>query len=495
MRATILSGPLSGLNHGSFGRFPNLMVRAMLAGLMLLALTGLMLLALTRPGHAEGGPGQVTMPEMAGSGVFHPQSFTLDNGMKIVVIENRRMPVVHHHVVYRVGSADDPPGKSGLAHYLEHMMFKGTESVAPNAFSRIVARHGGRTNAYVSYDTTGFHQTIAREHLPLMMQLEADRMVNLRVDPEEARSELAVVQEERRSRTDNHPSAQFREAMMAALFLHSPYRVPIIGWRHEIDSLTPEDVESFYRRHYAPNTAILIVAGDVDAHEVRALAEEHFGPIPARPEAGRSPRVEEPPHRAARRLDFAHPRVAAPQFSRYSMAPSYGNGPSEVADALQVLDVILGGGASGRLHRRLITGDSLALSVGTGYSPDRLGPSVFAISARPVPGVSLERLEAVIDEEIARFLKDGPGEDELARARQRLLDSAVTARDSLSRGANAFAFALTTGQSIEDVETWPDRIRKVSAEAVLEAARKVLVAEQSVTGTLVPSTASARVAP
>jgi zinc protease len=419
--------------------------------------------------------------------VFDPKTFTLANGLQVVVIEHHRLPVVRQMLFYRVGSADDPPGKSGLAHYLEHLMFKGTKKLGPNEFSRIVARNGGRENAYTSFDTTAYYQTVAKDRLELIMRLEADRMANLAIDPKEAVPELEVVREERRSRTDNRPAAQLDEQTNAALYLNHPYRVPIIGWMHELEGLTVEDAVAFYKRFYAPNNAILVIAGDVTLEEVRPLAEKYYGPIPNNPGLKARKRLAEPPQRAARRVSLKSGRVREPNWGRDYLAPSRPLAKGRMAEALEVLDVILGSGATSRLHRVLVLDKKLALGIGSYYDADALGPAAFGISARPRAGIKIASLEAAVDAEIERLLAGGVTDDEVATAKTRLLAGAIFARESLRRGANAIGTALTTGQSIEAVETWPQRIEAVTAADILAAARHVLQPARSVTGVLLPA--------
>ncbi|MEO1422615.1 MAG: pitrilysin family protein, partial [Pseudomonadota bacterium] len=229
-------------------------------------------------------------------------SFTLENGLQVVVIEDDRAPVVTNMVWYKVGSADDPRGKSGIAHYLEHLMFKGTDELAPGEFSEIVAANGGQGNAFTSYDFTGYFQRIASDRLETVIRMEADRMRDLVISQDDWLAERAVVLEERASRVENSPSALLGEQRTAALYLHHPYAVPIIGWRHELEALTREDALEFYERFYAPNNAILVVAGDTTREEVRRLAETHFGPLDPSVDLPDRERVSEPPHLSPRRV-------------------------------------------------------------------------------------------------------------------------------------------------------------------------------------------------
>ncbi|MDX2103253.1 MAG: pitrilysin family protein [Alphaproteobacteria bacterium] len=423
----------------------------------------------------------------AAARVFDPTSFTLANGLTVVVIQNSRAPVVQHMVWYKVGSADEPLGKSGIAHYLEHLMFKGSEQVAPGEFSRSVARHGGRDNAFTSFDYTAYFQTIAADRLEMVMRMEADRMANLRLTDSLARPELGVVLEERRQRVDSQPGAQLSEQVQATLYQHHPYRIPIIGWEHEIRSLTADDALAFYRTWYAPNNAVLVVSGAVTPAGVRDLAERIYGPIPARTVPARQ-RVQEPPRLASARVEMAHPRVRQVSLALRWLTPidrpgTEGAGTSE---ALQVLEDILGGGATSRLHRALVLDQQLATGASASYDGSRLDQGQFALSLTPKQEVAVERAEAALRAELARLLADGVSEAEVQRAQHRLLSQAIYARDSLGTGARAIGLALATGGTIEDVEHWPDRIRAVTAAQVSAIARAVLRPDIAVVSVLRP---------
>ncbi len=417
--------------------------------------------------------------------VFDPETFTLDNGLQVVVIANKRAPIVTHMVWYKVGAADEAPGESGNAHFLEHLMFKGTKTLGPGEFSKIVALNGGRENAFTGQDFTGYYQTVARDRLEIVMRHEADRMTNLVLRDDIVLPERDVVLEERRSRVDNAPGAQLGEMMDAVLYLNHPYRLPVIGWEHEIRALNTETALAFYRRWYAPNNAILIVAGDVTGAEVRALAEKHYGPIPARAVPERR-RVAEPPQHAARRVALESAQVRQPSLTLRYLAPSYGSGGGKQAYALQVLEEILDGGATSRLYRSLVVEQGLATSAGANYNPTGLDSGTMSFYVSPRAEVPIERVEAALRAEIARLLEHGVDADEVAKAKKRLSASAVYARDSLSTAPNIFGRALTTGSSVADVEAWPERIEAVTAEDILAAARAVLRDESSVTGLLLP---------
>lgn len=428
---------------------------------------------------------------VARAAIFEPASFTLGNGLRVVVIENHRVPVVSHMLWYKVGAADEPVGKSGIAHFLEHLMFKGTTTRAAGEFSAIVNRLGGQENAFTGQDYTGYYQNVAREHLGLMMALEADRMANLSIAEKDVAAERDVVLEERRSRVDNDPSSQLSEQVSAATYLAYPYRVPIIGWEEEIRRLTREDALAFYEDWYAPNNAVLVVAGDVTTEQVRRLAEETYGVIPARPVPDRAlVRGGEPPHRAARRIEMASPRVGQPSWSRRWLAPGRNWGEATHIEPLEILAEVLGGGATSRLYRRLVVEKQIAVSAGAWYSSSGLGPQTFGVYASPRPGVELAALEAAIEAEVQAILDAGVAEEEVSSAITRVRRGAIFARDDSLAPARMFGAALAAGGSIEDVEEWPDRIATVTVERISAAAKAVFIPEQATTGVLIPEPSS-----
>jgi zinc protease len=414
---------------------------------------------------------------------FNAESFTLANGMAVVVVSNHRAPVVHHAVWYRIGAADEPPGKSGIAHMLEHMMFKGTDTIPPGEFSKIIARNGGNDNAFTAQDYTGYFQNIASDRLEMVMAMEAERMVGLRFAEADFLTERDVVLEERRSRTDNDPRAQFAEQLSAVQYLAHPYRLPIIGWEHEIRALSRDDAFALYRQAYAPNNAVLLVVGDVTVDDVRKLAEKTYGQVVAREIAPRQ-RVQEPPQRASRRVEMQDPRVANPEWMRQYLAPSYRAGASEHVLPLEVLTQILGGASTSRLYQALVVEGKLATYAGSYYSGLSYDQTTFNVYAMPRPGVTMAAIEQAVDAELTRLLKAGVDAEELARAKFNLKAQAVFARDSLYGIARIFGSALTSGMTVEDVEAWPDRVEAVTADQVLAAAHAVLRNETSVTGVL-----------
>ncbi|WP_372610125.1 M16 family metallopeptidase [Aquicoccus sp.] len=410
--------------------------------------------------------------------------FTLDNGMEVVVIEDHRAPVAMHMVWYRVGAADEPPGQSGIAHFLEHLMFKGTETLAPGELSRTVARNGGRDNAFTSYDYTAYFQRVAADRLDLVMGMEADRMVNLRLAPEAVATERDVVLEERNQRTENNPSSLFREQKNAAQYLNHPYGVPIIGWRHEIKTLDREAALAFYERFYTPNNAILVVAGDVRPDEVRALAEEHYGPLPPNPDLADRARPQEPPQLAERRLVFEDPRVAQPWVNRSYTAPARESGAQEKAAALNILAELLGGGTTSYLAEKLQFDDEIAVHTSAYYDGLSLDDTTFSLIVVPADGVSLQQAEDEMDATLAQFIEDGIDSEDLDRVKMQLRAAQVYARDDVERLANRYGQAMTQGLTVADVQAWPDVLQSVTEDDILAAAQEVFDRRRAVTGWL-----------
>ena len=413
-----------------------------------------------------------------------PETFTLRNGLQVVVITDRRAPVVTHMVWYRVGAADEPRGRSGIAHFFEHLMFKGTREIPPGEFSRTIARNGGDDNAFTSWDYTAYHERIARDRIELVMRMEADRMRNLRFSDETFVSERAVIAEERRQRVDNNPGAVMGERMRAMIFPHHPYGTPIIGWLHEIQSLDRASAEQFYRTWYAPNNAILVVAGDIDAAELRPLAERHYGRLRPTRDLPERAWVRDPPSVGPMRVVHRDVKVRQPSLSRLYRAISYGTDEGRQAHALDVAIEILGGSQTSRLYRILVEERGIAVGAGASAQTSGLGGGLVSFGAMPAEGVSLETLEAAVDEVIADYLRDGPTEAELARAKSSLSAAAIYARDSQYNLANIYGASLAQGESIEDVVNWPRDIAEVTREEALEMARRTLVIENSVTGWL-----------
>ncbi len=412
-------------------------------------------------------------------------TFTLDNGMDAVVIEDNRAPLVVHMVWYHVGAADEPPGKSGIAHFLEHLMFKGTDELEPGEFSRTVAAQGGTDNAFTAQDYTGYFQRVAADRLGLMMEMEADRMRDLRLDDEDMLTERDVVLEERAQRTETSPGALMGEQRSRLQYLNHPYGIPIIGWRHEIEQLTLQDALDFYALHYAPNNATLVVAGDVDPEEVRALAEEHYGPLSPSEGLGERVRPAEPPQIAARRIEMTDERVSNPYVIRTYLAPERDAGAQETAAALTVLADVLGGNsATSLMGRALEKEEGVALYTTAFYAGLSYDDTVFGLLVMPVPGRTLEEAEADMDRMIARLLEEGIDEAQLERIKTQIRASEIYSRDSVDGRARSYGAAVTSGLTVEDVQAWPRVLEAVTGEDVLAAARAVLDMDRSVTGYL-----------
>ncbi|MEM6729195.1 MAG: pitrilysin family protein [Pseudomonadota bacterium] len=412
-------------------------------------------------------------------------NFMLDNGMEVVVIEDRRAPVVVHMVWYKAGSADEPPGKSGIAHYTEHLMFKATDNLEDGEFSRIVLENGGRDNAFTSYDYTGYFQRVASDRLELMMQMESDRMVNLALDEDDIASERSVVIEERNQRTDSSPGSLLREQMRAAQFLNHPYGAPIVGWRHEIEGLGLEDANAFYEEHYAPNNAILVVAGDVSPDEVRALAETYYGVIPANPDIAERVRPGEPVQLAERRLVLRDARVAQPYVMRSYLAEPRRSGSQRDAAALQLLANVLGSsGATSVLGEALEFDQQIAVYTSAFYDAVSLDASTFNLVAVPARGVSLQEVENAMDAEIAAFIERGVDEEQLERLKAQWRASDIYSLDDVGALARRYGGALTQGLTVEDVQAWPDVIQSITGEEIIAAAEMVFDRNRAVTGWL-----------
>jgi zinc protease len=426
---------------------------------------------------------QSSAPPSQGPAVFEAK---LDNGMDIVVIPDHRAPVVTHMVWYRNGSADDPPGKSGIAHFLEHLMFKGTAKNPKGKFSELIADLGGQENAFTSNDYTAYFQRVAKDHLTVCMEYEADRMTGLVLTDEVVAPERDVVLEERRMRTDSDPSDQLNEAVQAALFSHHPYGTPIIGWTHEIESLGREDALAYYKRFYTPENAILVVAGDVEPDQVTDLAQKIYGAIPARGEAPKRFRRREPEPHAHRLVTLADEKVEQPAHQSVYLVPSYCTAKPGEAEALEVLAHLLGGGPTSLCFKELVIERRVAISVHAHYAGTAVDDTRFYVFGMPAPGVSLETLDGEFERAIAAVAEKGVSEEDLARAKTRLVADAIYAQDNQATLGRWYGSSLATGLGLRDVLQWPAQIEAVTVADVIKATRW-LDKRRSVTGFLLPA--------
>jgi zinc protease len=422
-----------------------------------------------------------------------PATFTLGNGLHVVVIPDHRTPVVTQMIWYKVGSADETPGKSGLAHFLEHLMFKGTSKHPAGEFSQTVLRIGGNENAFTSTDYTGYFQRVPREQLASMMEFEADRMTGLILKDENVLPERDVVLEEFNMRVANNPEARLTEQIMAALYLNHPYGRPVIGWRQEIEKLDREDALAFYRRFYAPNNATLVIAGDVEAADVRPMVERTFGEIAAQPAIpARRIRPQEPEPAAPRTVTLSDPRVEQTGVRRYYLVPSAATAAAGESPALDVLAQLMGGGSNSYLYRALVIDKPLAVSAGAGYQGTSLDATQFSISVSPKPGVEFAQVEQAIDRVISDVGQNLVRTEDLERVKTQLVAEAIYAQDNQATLARWYGGGLTTGLTIDSIRSWPDRVRAVTAEQVRAAAQKWLDKKRSVTGYLIKDAAPKR---
>ncbi len=398
---------------------------------------------------------------------------TLDNGMRVIVKEDRRAPVMVSQVWYRAGSVDEVNGTTGVAHVLEHMMFKGTKSVPPGEFSKRIAAAGGKENAFTSRDYTAYFQQMQKDRLELSMQLEADRMANLQISDELFSKEIQVVMEERRMRTDDKPQSVLYERLMAAAFQTHPYGRPIIGWMNDLENMTAQDARDWYERWYAPNNATLVVAGDVDADAVIAMARRHFGALPMRELTPRKPQ-QEPEQLGIKRMVVKAP-AKVPYLLMAWHAPTLRDWQNDWEPyALQILAGVLDGNDSARLQKSLLKTQQIAASVGAGYDPVSRGPGMFMIDASPVEGKTVAELESAIRSELQKVQREGISESELKRVKAQVIAADVYQRDSLFFQAMQLGEYAKVGLPLEALDGRVDRLRSVTAEQVQAVARKWL---------------------
>lgn len=427
------------------------------------------------------------LPVSAQEGNFSAgtSEFMLDNGMKIIVKEDRRAPTAAHMVWYRAGSIDEHNGVTGVAHVLEHMMFKGTKNLKPGEFSERVAALGGRENAFTSADYTAYFQQIEKSRLEDVMALEAERMANLVLSAEEFAREIRVVMEERRWRTEDQPLGLVYEALNATAFMAHPYRHPIVGWMSDLQSMTVEDARAWYDGWYAPNNATLVVVGDVDARQVLALARKHFGPIPPRELPVRKPQTE-PPQRGIKRVTVKAPAENPYVALAYKVPSLRDVEKDDEVHALDILAGILDGYDNARLNARLVRTDRVAVSVGAGYSNIARGPSLFLLDGTPAAGTGTEELEKRLRAEIERIAHEGVSEQELQRVKAQLIAGQVYKRDSIFGQAMEIGMMEMSGLSHKQIDRIIEKLRAVTVEEVQAVARKYFQEDNLTVATLVP---------
>jgi zinc protease len=416
-------------------------------------------------------------PALAADGVL---AATLDNGLRVLLFEDHRSPVAAFQVWYRVGSRNEARGRTGLAHFLEHMMFKGTPTHGPRQFSRLVEQNGGRDNAFTSQDVTSYYVDIAADRLPLVIDLEADRMQHLLLDPGDVASERQVVLEERRTRTDDDPGGFLSEELSALAFKAHPYGQPVIGWAEDVERITPEAMRVFYRTYYVPNNAIVVAAGDFRAAEVLEQITRRFGSIPRGPDPPPVLAVE-PPQAGERRVVVERQAELPIVYLAYHV-PS---GTAEDAPALEVLSTVLSGGRASRLYRGLVSEGQMALEAGGDYTVFMLNPYLFWFSATPLPGQTPEKVEAALLAQMERLTADPVSDEELRRAKNQIEAELIFAQDSVHQRANQLAqFELLGGHALE--AKFLEKVRAVTAEDLLRVARTYFPSDRKNVGILLP---------
>ncbi len=415
----------------------------------------------------------------------NPYETTLMNGLKVIVKEDRRAPTAVQMVWYRVGSMDEVDGQSGVAHVLEHMMFKGTPQVGPGEFNKRVAAAGGRDNAFTSRDYTAYFQQVPKEKLEEMMQLEADRMRHLNVDAKEFAQEIKVVMEERRMRTDDNPQSKLFEQMNAVAFQAHPYRRPIIGWMNDLETMTAEDARAWYDTWYVPNNAYMVVTGDVDHAEVFRLAEKYYGVLEGRALPKRRAQ-EEPKQEGIRRVSVKAP-AELPSLVMAWKAPTLRDVDKDRDPyVLEMLATVLDGHSAARFNKKLVREDKVALSVGIGYDGTARGPGMIYVSGTPAEGKTVADLEAAVRAELERVKTEGVGESELKRVRAQLLASEVYKKDSMFGQAMEIGQIEAVGLSYRQLDRMLEKLQQVTAADIQAAAKKYLIDDTLTVGVLDP---------
>jgi zinc protease len=418
--------------------------------------------------------------------VFNPETTTLKNGMQIVVLPNHRAPVVTQMIWVKAGAMDDPWGRSGIAHFCEHLSFKGTPTHPEGDYSKIISHMGGEENAFTSNDYTAFYATIGKEHLGEVMALESDRLTHLQIKDSQVTTERQVILKEREQRTENDPVSAFFENVNAVLYPNHPYQRPTIGWRNEMEILDRSDAEAFIKAHYSPDNLIVVISGDVTLADVKDMAEKTYGTLVKRPitprYAGRAA-----PLQANVRIEKTSPLVREIIWSRHRLVAPARVDTIADNDALLALEKIFGDERTGRLYRRLVVKDKIASSAGVSFEPNGIGPQRFSIIATPMPGIDLKKIDEAIDDEIAKLNAKGVTPEEVDNAKQALEISAVYERDSIMGPAMLVGSSLATGMDLKTIEAWPTRMNALTKEKIDMSAKNVFAPDASwVTAILKP---------
>lgn len=423
----------------------------------------------------------VLVPAARAQAEWKPETFTLANGMTAVVLPDHRAPVVTHMLWYRVGSADEVKGKSGLAHFLEHLMFKATDEIPAGEYMKIVSRNGGVLNAATHYDYTNYWFRVAKDRLPMMMRMEANRMTGLQLTDDQVTPELKVVMEERRQQVDSNPQVMLDEKIFQQMFAGHPYSVPVIGYMSELETMSRADAIDWYRTWYGPENVVLVVAGDITAAELKPVAEQAYGVIPRRGDLKTRSWPAVKPLAQSAEVTHSDPKVRQAVWSRNWLGVAMGDPDAE---ALQVGVQILAGGRTSRLYRELNERGKAVMS--SGFSIEMEARGVINVSSQPAPGVSVEEIEAAVAALTDEFLRDGPTPQEVTRAKEVIAASSIFARDSQVSMANWYGQQLAAGVPLERIETWDERIRAVTAADVKRVMNKYLKGVNHVDATLLP---------
>lgn len=418
--------------------------------------------------------------------VFHPESFTLKNGMEVVVLPNHRAPVITHMLWLKAGAMEDPMGKSGIAHFQEHLMFKGTKKRKEGEYSKTISRLGGQENAFTSYDYTAYYATVGKEYLPLVMDLESDRLGNWQISEKQLNAEKLVILKERQQTVDNEPISRFWEQMNTMLFKGHPYARPVIGWQNEIEKLSLVDIQAFHKKYYAPNNIVVVISGDVTAVEVKPLAEKYYENLQAFPTDHVTGQVEKA--KTEQQIEKTSSQVKETLWSMHYLAQPANKETIKQSDSLSVLAKILGDNRIGHLYRRLVMQEKIATNASVSFDPIARGPVRFSIVVTPAPHADVSKIEKVVQEEIAAVTTKPIAASEVKNATQAMNIETIYARDSVTGPAMIVGKALTSGLDVETIESWPTRIEKVTTEDVQEGAKKLFETQKPTIAILKPET-------